>query len=714
MLYKIHTFGCQQNIADSAQIETTLQKQGYTKASTQKEANLVVVNACSVRKSATDRAYAKIRQAKKAGQKVILAGCVTKHDRDNMAKLVDEIWDPKDYFCTHQYQQNDFQAFIPIMTGCNNFCSYCVVPYVRGREKSRPVTKIIADVKKALQNGAREIILLGQNVNSYRYQTRNQKSEIRNKNQKTNHKSKTTNFPDLLKQINSLPGHFWLTFTSNHPKDISDQLITTMAQCQKISPLVHLPIQSGNNNVLKKMNRRYTAGQYKQLVKKIRTAFKKYRPDDLPLSLSTDFIVGFPGETNKQFSDSAKLIKEIGFDMAYLNCYSARPGTVAAKLPDNVPYTEKRARENKLNETLKKTALQKNKYYLNKTVDVLIADVKDGYGFGLTKTHKNVKAKIQDKTKPGDIVKIKIDKVSPWRLFGQKTKPKLIVIVGPNAAGKTSLSIRLAQKFNGEVISADSRQVYQYLDIGSGKATKKEMRGVPHYLLDVCHPKKIYTVAHFKKDTSDALAQIYGKNKIPLLVGGTGFFVDAVAQNLEIPQVKPNKKLRLELEKKSAKQLFDQLKKLDSARAENIDSQNKRRLIRAIEIAKSLGHVPPAKTDSPFDVLYLGVWREKDELKERIHIRLLQRIKEGMIKEVKNLRRLGISWQRLDDLGLEYRYISFYLKGRLDYEEMLDELERAIWRFAKRQWTWFKRNKDIHWIKDPKQAEKLVRNFLSD
>ena len=186
MKYFTYTFGCQQNIADSQQIETILQKQGYQKASSSKEADLVVVNACSVRKSATDRAYAKAKKNKKAGKKVILAGCVMEHDRQNLKGFVDEIWTPEDYFCVHPQANNNFSAFVPIMTGCNNFCSYCVVPYVRGREKSRPATKIIADIKRALKNGAKEIVLLGQNVNSYHYQT------------KTKSQSKTVNFSDLL------------------------------------------------------------------------------------------------------------------------------------------------------------------------------------------------------------------------------------------------------------------------------------------------------------------------------------------------------------------------------------------------------------------------------------------------------------------------------------------------------------------------------------
>jgi len=291
-------------------------------------------------------------------------------------------------------------------------------------------------------------------------------------------------------------------------------------------------------------------------------------------------------------------------------------------------------------------------------------------------------------------------------------KPKLIVIVGSTSAGKTSLSVALAEKFGGEIISADSRQVYRGFDLGSGKVTEEEMRGIPHHLLDVADPKKIYTAAHYKKDVKKALAEIYGRNKIPLLVGGTGFYIDAVVKDLTVPRVKPDKKLRALLEKESAARLFARLKKADRERAKTIDPKNKRRLIRALEIVRKLGQVPKIKTASPFEVLSLGIKRENEELKKRIRRRILDRMDQGMLEEVKNLRQNGVSWKRLYDLGLEYRYLSLHLRGRLTAEQMLDELERATWRFAKRQWTWFKRDKKIHWIKTTKEAEKLVKHFL--
>ena len=294
------------------------------------------------------------------------------------------------------------------------------------------------------------------------------------------------------------------------------------------------------------------------------------------------------------------------------------------------------------------------------------------------------------------------------------TKPKLIVILGPTSSGKTGLSVELAKKFKAEIISADSRQVYRGLDLSSGKVTPEETEGIPHYLLDVASPKKVYTVAHFKKDADIALKKIYAKNKLPILIGGTGFYIDAVVQDAVLPKVKPDLALREKLEKKSAPRLFSLLEKQDPQRAATIDSHNKRRLVRALEIIRALGKVPKLqKKNLKFNVLYLGVSRSKEELKSRIHDRLLERISQGMIDEVAGLHRRGVSWQRLDDLGLECRYIARFLQNKITKEEMLDELERAIWRYAKRQDTWFKRNKKIHWVKNCKEAARLTEKFLA-
>jgi len=327
---------------------------------------------------------------------------------------------------------------------------------------------------------------------------------------------------------------------------------------------------------------------------------------------------------------------------------------------------------------------------------------------------------------------------------------KLIVILGPTATGKSALAVKLAKKFTrlnnfrqsrklkskkilfnwvngGEIISADSRQVYIGLDIGSGKITKKEMAGIPHHLLDVANPKRKFTVAQFQKLASKKIQEIQKRNFIPFLVGGTGFYIQSIVDGIIIPEVKPNWKLRKQLEKKSVKELFLMLKKLDPQRASSIDPHNPRRLIRAIEIIKTTGK--PVQTlrlrsgsSKNNDFLMIGIKKSPTELKKAIAKRLQKRLK-GMISEVKNLHKQGLPFKRLEELGLEYRFTAQYLQEKIDYKEMVTKLQKEIEHFAKRQMTWFsahggsasggKHNKKIHWIKGQKEAEKLIRKFVN-
>lgn len=272
----------------------------------------------------------------------------------------------------------------------------------------------------------------------------------------------------------------------------------------------------------------------------------------------------------------------------------------------------------------------------------------------------------------------------------QMNKVKIIVVCGPTATGKSDYAVVLAKKIDGEIISADSRQVYKGLDIGSGKITQKEMKGVPHYLLDVANPKRIFSVSQFQKKGEKAIQHILKKNKTPIIAGGTGFYIDSLL-GLVLPEVGPNIQLRKELNKKTPEELFKILKKKDRARAESIDRYNKVRLIRALEIIETLGKVPKQKRVLKYNVEWIYLDFPDDTLKERIHTRLLKRMKQGMIKEVEQLHGDGISFKRLEELGLEYRYIALYLQKKLSKQEMIEQLESAIWHYVKRQRTWFKK-----------------------
>jgi tRNA dimethylallyltransferase len=293
-------------------------------------------------------------------------------------------------------------------------------------------------------------------------------------------------------------------------------------------------------------------------------------------------------------------------------------------------------------------------------------------------------------------------------------KNKLVVILGPTSSGKTDLSIKIAKKFNGNVVSADSRQVYKGMNIGTGKITKKEMASIKHYLLDVASPNSIFTVSQFKKLGEKAIQEIIKKNKLPLLVGGTGFYIQAITDGVVLPEIKPDWKLRKKLEKQPVSELFSRLQILDPVRAKTIDKNNPRRLIRALEIVlKSKRPIPPLTAqNSPYDALFIGIKKDKTVLKKLIKTRLIKRLNQGMVNEVKRLHKSGVSFRRLEEFGLEYRYLALYLQGKLSYEDMFERLNKEIEHYAKRQMTWFKRNKKIHWIADYKQAEKLVKKFM--
>ncbi len=291
---------------------------------------------------------------------------------------------------------------------------------------------------------------------------------------------------------------------------------------------------------------------------------------------------------------------------------------------------------------------------------------------------------------------------------------KLIVILGATSSGKSDLAVRLAKKFNGEVVSADSRQVYRGMNIGSGKITTKEMQGIPHYLIDVISPKKKFSVVQYRRLALKAIKDIFRKRKTPILCGGTGFYIQSIIDGITIPQVKPDWKLRKELDKSTTDELFKKLKKIDKQRAAAIDRHNKRRLIRALEIIMKTKKSVPAlkKNPLPYPFLIIGIKKEKEILKQLIKKRLLKRLQQGMIQEIEKLRKDGVSWKRLEEFGLEYRYIAKYLQKKLDYDAMLAQLQKATEHFAKRQNTWWKKDKRIFWIEKPAEAEKLTEKFL--
>lgn len=280
-----------------------------------------------------------------------------------------------------------------------------------------------------------------------------------------------------------------------------------------------------------------------------------------------------------------------------------------------------------------------------------------------------------------------------------QSEKTIIVIVGPTATGKSDLAVRLAKKWNGEIISADSRQVYRELNIGTGKVTKREMAGIPHHLLNVASPKRRFTVIQYKRLARKAIRNILQHNKIPIIVGGTGFYIQSVIDGIVLPEVAPDAMLRKKLAQVPTHVLYDMLLQLDQHRAATIDRHNPRRLVRAIEIAHALGKVPDRENDPlPHTILQIGIDLPDTILKQKIHTRLTTRLRRGMLSEAKRLHTTGLSWKRMEELGLEYRYMARYLQGTISKEEMIDQLSAEIWHYAKRQRTWFKKDKRITWF----------------
>ena len=419
MKYCIIVFGCQMNVSDAERVARVMSLAGYEQIENSRieEADAAVVVACSIRQSAIDRIYGLKRKFNALKDKkpftTILTGCIMKGDKKKMYLFFDIVFDinnlqnlPKllankdgreirDYLAIHPIYSNTFQAGVPISKGCNQLCHYCVVPYTRGPETYRDPDEIVAECRDLVAKGYKEITLLGQTVNSY------------------NHKK--CNFAQLMKRIDSLRGDFWLRFISSHPNFFTKEFIGVWKRSDHIAPYLHLAVQSGDDDVLKKMNRRYTVEKFCDVVKEIREAIPN-------LAVSTDAIVGYSSETKKQFQKTVKLFSEMRFDMAYISQYSVRKGTAGEKLyTDDVPKAEKKRRDAALTRVLEKTALENNKKYKGKVLRVLFEKHFKGHVVGKSDTYKTVKVRT-GKGAPdrvGTFADVKISRATPWGLYGK-------------------------------------------------------------------------------------------------------------------------------------------------------------------------------------------------------------------------------------------------------------------------------------------------------
>ena len=430
------TYGCQMNVNESAKMTQMLKKMGYEMTEDIEHSDLVFLNTCTVREGAATKVYGKLGDLKrikeeKSGNMIIgVTGCLAQEVRDefikrtpyvdlvlgnqNIGRIPDIIEriekgeethivmvDDEDELPTRVDADfgDDIVASISITYGCNNYCTFCIVPYVRGMERSVPINEVVRDVEQYTKKGYKEILFLGQNVNSYG-------SDLADK---------SDNFAELLKKSAAVEGDFWIKYVSPHPKDFSDDVIDAIAKNSKIARMLHLPLQSGSTKILDAMNRGYTKEEYIKLAKKI----KEKIPD---IGLTTDIIVGFPGETDEDFQDTMDVVNEVGFENAYMFMYSKRTGTPAATMENQVDEKVKNERLQKLIRLQNMKAREESQKYLGQTIKVLVegpSRKNPEMLTGRTSTHKVVLFKNNGKNLKGKFVNIKINDAKTWTLYGE-------------------------------------------------------------------------------------------------------------------------------------------------------------------------------------------------------------------------------------------------------------------------------------------------------
>lgn len=433
--YYIETWGCQMNEHDSEKMAGILENIGYIETNTPKEADLIIFNTCLVRENAELKVYGNLGHLKTIKNKkpemlIAVCGCMTqkKEIRDlikekyshvdivfgthnihklpelianarQSSRMIIDVWEDSGNIIEGlpAKRKYGFKAFVNVMHGCNNFCTYCIVPYTRGREKSRRPEDILEEINELASQGYKEVTLLGQNVNSYGKTL-----------------DKKINFAQLLRMVNEVEGIERIRFTTSHPKDLSDELILAIKECDKVCEHIHLPFQAGSNKILKAMNRKYTKEHYLNLIEKIR----KEIPD---IAITTDIIVGFPGETEEDFEETLDVVRKVKFDSAFTFLYSIRKGTPAAEMKNQVPEDIKHKRFQKLLDTIYPISLEINQKLKDKVVEVLVEEISKTDKTkvtGRTRTNKVVHFP-GDKTLIGKLVKVKITNPKTWTLEGE-------------------------------------------------------------------------------------------------------------------------------------------------------------------------------------------------------------------------------------------------------------------------------------------------------
>ncbi len=431
----VDTYGCQQNEADSERIRGYLRQMGCGFTDDEEQAQIIVINTCAIREHAEQKVLGNVGalvhvKRRHPEQIICLCGCMMQeqHVSDKIRQSfrhVDLVFGPHALWRFPEFihtlltqrgrifqnadeagsiaegipvvRQDSVKAWVSIMYGCNNFCSYCIVPYVRGRERSRQPEEILDEVRSLVADGYKDITLLGQNVNSYGKDL-----------------DEPMDFADLLEQVNAVPGDFLIRFMTSHPKDATQKLFETMARCEKVAPVLHLPFQAGNDRILKEMNRHYTREQYLDEVRRLRELI----PD---IVLTSDIIVGFPGETTEEFEDTLKVLEQVRFDALFTFIYSPRVGTPAAKMPDPMSREEKLKNFNRLVDFQNEISAQKHAAYIGQTLRCLVDGKSGDERYPLSaRTPGNRLVRLDGpESLIGQFVQVKITSANTWSLFGE-------------------------------------------------------------------------------------------------------------------------------------------------------------------------------------------------------------------------------------------------------------------------------------------------------
>ncbi len=783
--FHVWTLGCQMNRSDSEEMAGRLLAAGCEEASSIEAANLIVINTCAIREGAEQKVIGRMGQlgrlkAADPSLRVVLTGCsVREPDRaglrrrypavdlflrpDEEPELVDRLGlasaqapigavgavgatttvgrsvvGVADGLSATRARAvgegtvargSAIAAWLPIIYGCDKTCTYCIVPFSRGPERSRPFDDIVDEARALAAAGYREVTLLGQNVNSYGHDLAPDPrfagvAEARRAGRRLDLAGRP-DLAELIRAIDALrttdgrPAIGRLRFVTSHPWDLSDRLIAALADCDSVCEHLHLPVQSGSDAVLHRMGRQYTIEHYQERLARIREAV----PD---ITISTDIIVGFCGETEAQFQQTLALLETVRYDQVFAAAYSPRPGTPATHLADDVPADVKRRRLNELLARQEAIGLERNQAWLGREVAVLVDAVNPARGHDHDdapgpgeevrlsgRTRAATSSSISTVTRRSSVVRSSSASTTPVRMrsgalsSARDRRPAADRRRGRHGDRQDGAGdpARRGDRRRGRsvaIISADSRQVFRGLDIGTAKASAADRARIPHHGLDLVDPDEAFSVADFATHARTSWPLSRRDGGVAILAGGTGLYLRAVARGLDTDALPSDPVVRARLEQEfdddGLAPLVARLTTTAPRLAATVDLANPRRVVRALEIAELSGDAPrPPVRGYPAPLVWLGLTVEPMAHRERISARARAQFAAGLLDEARSLRdRFDPALPAFSAIG--YREAWAVLDGAMSREAAVELDAQHNVSFAKRQRTWFRSEPDIDWL----------------